>query len=102
MPATNVETLTNPRDSLPNAYTNVNAREIDFVNRFSNNWAALQNIIGVSRPIRKAPGSRLVSYTADVALESGAVGAGSGNCAAHPSPMDIVSMFPEGTGRLNR
>lgn len=76
MPATNVETLSNPRDSLPNAYTNVNAREIDFVNRFGNNWAALQNIIGVSRPIRKAPGSKLVSYTADVALENGAVGAG--------------------------
>ena len=25
MPATNVETLTNPRDSLPNVYTNVTA-----------------------------------------------------------------------------
>lgn len=76
MPASNVESLSNARDSLPNVYTNVNAREIDFVNRFGNNWAALQNIIGVSRPIRKAPGSKIVSYTASVALESGAVGAG--------------------------
>ena len=35
MPATNVETLANPRDSLPNVYTNVTAREIDFVTRGS-------------------------------------------------------------------
>lgn len=76
MPATNVETLTNPRDSLPNVYTNVTAREIDFVTRFADNWEALRNIIGIMRPIRKAPGSSLISYTADVALESGNVGPG--------------------------
>lgn len=76
MPATNVETLTNPRDSLPNVYTNVTAREIDFVSRFGRNWEALRNIIGIMRPIRKNPGTQLVSYTADVALESGNVGAG--------------------------
>ena len=44
MPATNVETLTNPRDSLPNVYTNVTAREVDFVTRFGDNWEALRNI----------------------------------------------------------
>lgn len=76
MPATNVETLTNPRDSLPNVYTNVTAREIDFVTRFNDNWDALREIMGIMRPIRKSPGSSLVSYTADVALESGAVGPG--------------------------
>jgi len=76
MPATNVETLTNPRDSLPNVYTNVTAREIDFVSRFADNWTALRQIMGISRPIRKAPGSRLISYTASVALESGNVAAG--------------------------
>lgn len=76
MPATNVETFTNPRDSLPNAYTNVNAREIDFVTRFGNNWDALLNILGIMRPIRKAPGTKLVAYNATVALEDGAVGAG--------------------------
>lgn len=76
MAATNVETLTNPRDSLPNVYTNVTAREIDFVSRFGDNWDALRNIIGISRPIRKAAGTSLVSYTASVALESGSVGAG--------------------------
>ena len=76
MPATNVETLTNPRDSLPNVYTNVTAREIDFVSRFTRNWDALRDILGIMRPIRKAPGSQLISYTASVALESGNVGPG--------------------------
>jgi len=76
MPATNVETLTNPRDSLPNVYTNVTAREIDFVSRFNKNWEALSNIMGAMRPIRKAPGSRLIAYNADVTLESGNVGPG--------------------------
>ena len=73
MAATNVETLTNPRDSLPNVYTNVTAREVDFVNRFGDNWNALRDIMGISRPIRKAPGTSLVSYTASIALEDGDV-----------------------------
>lgn len=76
MPATNVETLTNPRDSLPNVYTNVTAREIDFVSRFTQNWDALRDILGIMRPIRKAPGSQLITYTASVTLESGAVDPG--------------------------
>ena len=73
MAATKVESLTNPRDSLPNVYTSVTAREMDFVERFGDNWEALRNILGIMRPIRKAPGTSIVSYTADVALESGAV-----------------------------
>ena len=73
MAATNVESLTNPRDSLPNVYTNVTAREQDFVSVFNLNWDALRRILGVMRPIRKAPGTTLVSYSASVALESGAV-----------------------------
>lgn len=73
MAATKVETLTNPRDSLPNVYTSVTAREMDFVTRFGDNWEALRNILGIMRPIRKTPGTSLVSYTADVTLESGAV-----------------------------
>lgn len=76
MAATNVETLANPRDSLPNVYTSVTAREIDFVTRFGDNWDALRNIMGIMRPIRKAPGTALVSYTASIALESGAVDPG--------------------------
>ena len=76
MAATKVENLTNPRDSLPNVYTSVTAREMDFVTRFGDNWEALRNILGIMRPIRKTPGTSLVSYTADVTLESGAVDPG--------------------------
>lgn len=68
-----VETLTNPRTALPNTYTDVTAREVDFVTRFADNWEALRNILGIMRPIRKAPGTQLISYTADVTLESGDV-----------------------------
>ena len=71
-----VETLTNPRESLPNVYNDVTAREIDFVTRFNDNWEALRNILGIMRPIRKAPGTALVSYSADIALEDGDVEAG--------------------------
>lgn len=74
--ASNVETLTNPRDSLPNTYTNVTAREKDFVTRFSNNWKALQEILGIMRPVKKEAGTKLVSYTANVTLESGDVDPG--------------------------
>lgn len=76
MAATKVETLTNPRDSLQNVYTDVTAREIDFVTRFNDNWDALREIIGIMRPIRKSPGSSLISYTADIALEDGNVAPG--------------------------
>ena len=76
MPATNVETLANPRDSLPNVYTNITAREIDFVTRFNKNWDALRKILGIMRPIRKTPGTQLVTYNASIVLESGNVGPG--------------------------
>lgn len=82
MAATYVETLTNPRDSLPNAYAGalgvnpVSIREIDFVTRFGNNWDSLREILGIMRPIRKTPGTQLVSYTAEVELEDGDVDPG--------------------------
>lgn len=65
-----------PRTALPNTYDNITAREIDFVSRFGANWDALRDILGVFRPIRKAPGTQLVSYSASVTLESGDVPAG--------------------------
>lgn len=76
MAATQTETMTNHRDSLPNVYTNVKAREVDFVTRFADNWDALRNIMGIMRPIRKTAGTTLVSYTASVELEDGDVGSG--------------------------
>lgn len=71
-----VESLSNPRSELPNVYTNVTARELDFVTRFGANWEALRNIMGIMRPIRKVPGTVLKSYTASIELESGAVDPG--------------------------
>lgn len=76
MAATTVESLTNPRDSLPNSYVNITAREIDFVSRFGKNWDALREILGIMRPIKKEAGSTLVSYTASIALEDGDVDPG--------------------------
>lgn len=54
----------------------VTPREIDFVTRFGDNWGALSAILGIMRPIRKAPGSVLKAYTASVTLQSGAVAEG--------------------------
>ena len=54
------------------------AREVDFVTRFADNWDALRTILGIMRPIRKAPGTKLVSYKASVdgGLKGGAVAEG--------------------------
>lgn len=51
------------------ANIDVTAREIDFVTRFANNWDSLREILGIMRPIKKANGTTLVSYTASVELE---------------------------------
>lgn len=51
------------------------AREIDFVTRFDKNWDALRTILGIFKPIRKEPGTSLVTYEAqmkDAALQGGA------------------------------
>lgn len=71
-----VETMAAPRSALPNTFTNVSVREIDFVSRFTDNWEALREVLGIMRPVRKAPGTKLVSYTASVDLEDGDVPAG--------------------------
>lgn len=71
-----VETLTTPRTALPNVYTNVTARELDFVSRFGQNWQALQEILGIMNPIKKEAGTKLVSYNASVTLEDGDVNPG--------------------------
>lgn len=52
------------------------AREIDFVTRFNKNWDSLREVLGIMRPIRKSPGSKLVSSVASVTLQSGEVAEG--------------------------
>lgn len=51
-------------------------REIDFVTRFTKNWDSLREIMNIMRPIRKDPGTKLVSYTASITLQPGNVGEG--------------------------
>lgn len=48
------------------AQISTTVRSIDFVTRFGKQWDALSTILGIVLPVRKAPGTRLVSYTADI------------------------------------
>lgn len=52
------------------------AREVDFVTQFNNVWQELGEVLGITRPIRKQPGTQLVAVRADVTLAE-SVGAGS-------------------------
>lgn len=49
------------------------AREIAFITMFQRNWQSLQEILGIMRPIRKEPGTKLVSSKATVELQDGNV-----------------------------
>lgn len=51
-------------------------REIDFVTRFGRTWEALREILGIMRPIKKVPGTKLTAYNASVTLQPGNVGEG--------------------------
>ena len=70
------ETMSTPRSALPNTFTGISAREIDFVTQFEKNWDSLREIMGIARPIKKEDGSVLRTYTASVTLEDGNVPAG--------------------------
>lgn len=48
----------------------VTAKLIDFVERFNTSWDAWSEIMGIMRPIRKQPGTRLRSYKASIELNS--------------------------------
>ena len=55
-------------------FANVTAHEVDFVTKFNRQWDALREILGITRPIKKAPGTKLVAYEAsmvDSALQGG-------------------------------
>lgn len=57
-------------------FANVSIKEIDFVSRFEHNWQSLIDIMGISRPIRKTPGTKLVSSVASITLQPGTVAEG--------------------------
>lgn len=54
----------------------VTAREIDFVTQFERDWQHLRDIMGIVKPIKKAPGTVLKSKYAAGTLKSGTVGEG--------------------------
>lgn len=58
------------------ANIDVTVREVDFVSRFTRTWEDLRTIMGIMRPIKKTPGTKLVSYKAKVTLQPGNVGEG--------------------------
>ena len=58
------------------AQITVQAKEIDLAARFTATWEALSEIMGIMRPIRKTPGTRLVSSKASITLQDGAVAEG--------------------------
>jgi hypothetical protein len=57
-------------------FSSLTIQEIDFIERFTRNWTALREILGIMRPIRKQPGTKLVSSTATVNLADGNVAEG--------------------------
>lgn len=66
-----------PKDNLTmQANITATPREIDFVTRFNRNWEHLQTILGIMRPIKRAPGTVLKSLSAEVTLQSGSVNEG--------------------------
>lgn len=58
------------------AQITTSVREIDFVTRFGRNWDSLREIMGIMRPVKKDPGTKLTSYTASITLQPGNVGEG--------------------------
>lgn len=47
---------------------NIDPGLIEYVSKFNTSWQAWTEIMGIMRPIRKTPGSRLRSYTTNVTL----------------------------------
>lgn len=58
------------------AQITIQAKEIDLANRFSATWESLTEIMGIMRPIRKTPGTKLVSSKASITLADGEVAEG--------------------------
>lgn len=73
------------------ANIDVTARELDFVTRFANNWDSLREILGIMRPIRKANGTTLRSFTATVTL---AQSVGEGEEISY-SPAEVDEVYKE-------
>lgn len=58
------------------AQITTNVKEVDFVTRFTMNWDALREIMGIMNPVRKTPGTQIVASRATVVLQDGDVAEG--------------------------
>ena len=58
------------------AQITIQAKEIDLAQRYTATWEALTEIMNIMRPIRKAPGTKLVASKASIVLQDGAVAEG--------------------------
>lgn len=68
---------TDPHENLiVSADVALEARKIDFVTQFAKNWEALREVLGITRPIRKANGTELYVKYAEGELQSGDVAEG--------------------------
>ena len=54
----------------------VEVKELDLVSRFEQTWKALIEIMGIMRPVRKTPGTKLVASKAEITLQNGNVAEG--------------------------
>ena len=54
----------------------VEVKELDLVSRFEQTWRALIEIMGIMRPVRKTPGTKLVASKAEITLQDGNVAEG--------------------------
>lgn len=69
-------------------------REIDFVTSFNKNWDALRKILGIMKPIKKTPGTKLTAYKTTVTLETDHVGEG------EPVPYSFAKVEPVAFGDI--
>ena len=72
----------------------VEAREVDFASRFTANWDALKDILGIMNPIRKEPGTKLTAGKATVVLQDGEVAEGD------EIPLSQATVVPVATAEL--
>lgn len=76
-------------------FSSLQAREVDFIERFTRNWDSLAEILGIMRPVRKTPGTKLVASTAKVTLADGNVAEG------EEVPLSIAEVTPVAYADLN-
>ncbi len=74
------------------------ARVITFVSQFNSEWAGLRDLMGIMRPIRRAPGTELKSKYAEMTLNDGDVDEG----ALIPLSKAEVKEQPYGTIKIQK